>query len=95
MLVNILTDITLNKIGVEIGGPSETGEILYKNSNNIDTLGDVFMISGCTDLQTSADSVFNNKANGAMTWSLLEGLKQNPNCSNLYCYTSIYSRTIS
>jgi hypothetical protein len=37
------------------------------------------MISGCTDKQTSADAVFNNKPNGAMTWSLLESLKQNQN----------------
>jgi hypothetical protein len=39
------------------------------------------MISGCTDYQTSSDSVFNNKANGALTWSLLESLKQKPNCN--------------
>ena len=39
------------------------------------------MISGCTDEQTSADAVFNNKPNGAMTWSLLESLKQKPNDS--------------
>jgi hypothetical protein len=46
-----------------------------------DTPGNVILVSGCTDEQTSADSVFNNKANGAMTWSLLEGLKQKPNCT--------------
>jgi hypothetical protein len=39
------------------------------------------MISGCTDEQTSADAIINNKATGAMTWSLLEGLKQKPGCS--------------
>ena len=39
------------------------------------------MISGCTDNQTSADAFINNKANGAMTWALLEGLAQSPNCS--------------
>jgi SAM-dependent methyltransferase len=38
MLDNILTNITLNKIGVEIGGPSDTGDILYKNSKNIDNI---------------------------------------------------------
>ena len=52
-----------------------------ENSNQLDTLGNVFMISGCTDEQTSTDSVFNNKSNGAMTWSLLESLKQKPNCN--------------
>ena len=38
MLVDILSDITLNKIGVEIGGPSNTGDILYKNATNIDNI---------------------------------------------------------
>ena len=47
----------------------------------METVGTVFMISGCTDEQTSADAIINNKATGAMTWSLLEGLKQKPGCS--------------
>lgn len=38
MLNNILKDITLNKIGAEIGGPSGTGHILYENSKNIDNI---------------------------------------------------------
>ena len=50
-----------------------------ENSKEAITIGNVFMISGCTDEQTSADAVFNNKANGAMTWCLLESLKQKPN----------------
>jgi len=50
-----------------------------ENNKQLETLGNVFMISGSSDYQTSADSVFNNKPNGAMTWSLLECLKQNPN----------------
>ena len=52
-----------------------------ENDKQAVTVGNVFMISGCTDNQTSADAVFNNKANGAMTWSLLESLKQKPNDS--------------
>ena len=50
-----------------------------ENDKQAITVGNVFMISGCTDEQTSADAVFNNKANGAMTWCLLESLKQKPN----------------
>ena len=50
-----------------------------ENNKELETPGDVFMISGCNDLQTSADAVINNKSNGAMTWSLLEALKQKPN----------------
>ena len=52
-----------------------------ENSKQIETQGNVLLISGCTDEQTSDDAVFNNKPNGAMTWSLLECLKQNPNCN--------------
>ncbi len=50
-----------------------------ENSKQLETQGNVIMISGCTDNQTAADAVFNNKPNGAMTWSLLESLKQKPN----------------
>ena len=50
-----------------------------ENSKVLETNGNVFMISGCTDEQQSADAFINGKATGAMTWSLLEGLKQNPN----------------
>jgi hypothetical protein len=52
-----------------------------ENSKQLETNGNVFMISGCTDNQTSADAFINNKPNGAMTWSLLESLNQNPDCS--------------
>ena len=49
-----------------------------ENVKNLETQGNVIMISGCTDEQTSSDALFNNKSNGAMTWSLLESLKYNP-----------------
>ena len=52
-----------------------------ENNKELETNGNVFMISGCNDYQTSVDAFINNKANGAMTWSLLETLKQKPNCS--------------
>jgi SAM-dependent methyltransferase len=38
MLNNILTKITSNKTGVEIGGPSALGDIIYKNANNMDNV---------------------------------------------------------
>lgn len=46
-----------------------------ENSCQLDTPGNVFMISGCSDIQTSADAFIINKANGAMTWALLESLQ--------------------
>ena len=63
----------------------------YMNSLNYDkptvnnkvssTNGTVFMISGCTDKQTSEDAYINNRFNGALTWSYLNVLRSNP--SNL------------
>jgi SAM-dependent methyltransferase len=38
MLNTILSSLTLNKTGVEIGGPSSTGNILYKNATTIDNV---------------------------------------------------------
>lgn len=49
-----------------------------ENIKENETLGNVYMISGCTDKQTSSDAVFNNVANGAMTMALLDTLKNNP-----------------
>jgi hypothetical protein len=56
-------------------------ETYTENPKDLETVGNVFMISGCTDDQTSAEAMINNKVTGAMTWSLLEGLKQQPGCS--------------
>lgn len=38
MLNEILSQISYNKMGVEIGGPSGTGTIIYKNANSIDNV---------------------------------------------------------
>jgi hypothetical protein len=46
------------------------------NPNIIDTLGQVFMISGCTDKQTSADTFINNQNTGAMTFSFIQTIEQ-------------------
>ena len=47
------------------------------HNNDSQTKCKVFMISGCTDKQTSADALINNKYNGALTWAYLEALKKN------------------
>jgi hypothetical protein len=46
----------------------------YKNIK-----GNVLMISGCMDKQTSADAFINNKFQGAMTWSFLKSINSNKN----------------
>jgi len=43
------------------------------------TSGDVFLISGCADTQTSADAYIQNKWTGALTYCFLVLLKSNPN----------------
>jgi hypothetical protein len=50
-----------------------------ENTKSLDTKGNVIMISGSMDNQTSADAVFNNRPNGAMTRALLETLSTNTN----------------
>jgi hypothetical protein len=63
----------------------------YLDSNNYDKYtendkvsecnGNVIMISGCMDSQTSAEAFINNKVQGAMTWSFIESINKTPNCS--------------
>lgn len=48
-----------------------------ENANQVETTGNVIMISGCSDVQTSADALINNKNNGAMSWAFLEAFKKN------------------
>lgn len=48
-----------------------------ENNMNSETVGNVIMISGCTDNQYSADAYIKNKPQGAMTWSFLETLNEN------------------
>lgn len=63
----------------------------YLDSNNYDKYtennkvsecnGNVIMISGCMDSQTSAEAFIDNKAQGALTWSFIESINKTPNSS--------------
>lgn len=48
-----------------------------QNNQLSETSGNVFMISGCADWQTSTDAYIQNKFRGAMTWSFLESVQPN------------------
>jgi hypothetical protein len=50
-----------------------------ENENETETIGNVIMISGCSDVQTSSDATINNKNQGAMTWAFLEAFKSEKN----------------
>ena len=89
---NLKREITI----VGIFDSCHSGTILdlkfnYLNSDNYDNYsennkvseceGNVIMISGCMDKQTSSESIIDNKSQGALTWSFIQCLTQNPNCS--------------
>ncbi len=46
-----------------------------ENPKNAEMGGNVIMISGCKDEQTSADAYINGKSQGAMTWAFLGNLQ--------------------
>jgi len=54
-----------------------------ENDKQLETEGNVLMISGCTDNQTSADANINSRYQGAMTWSMLQCLQPNISWSDL------------
>ena len=47
------------------------------NTRNLETKGNVYLISGCRDDQTSADAYINRNFQGAMTWSFLQSVNKN------------------
>jgi hypothetical protein len=52
---------------------------LTENPNEIETNGQVIMLSGCNDTQTSADTTINNVERGAVTWAFIRSLQENSN----------------
>jgi hypothetical protein len=52
-----------------------------ENNKTSDTVGNVILISGCTDEQLSADAFINNTGQGAMSWSFIQSITTNPNSS--------------
>jgi len=56
-------------------------DIYSENDKASECQGNVIMISGCMDSQTSAEALIQNKAQGALTWSFIDCLKKSPNCS--------------
>lgn len=60
-----------------LSGPYKLHQI-YEFMQYPETAGEVILLSGCLDPQTSADAFINNKSQGAMTWGLLDALKSLP-----------------
>lgn len=54
----------------------------YSENNKVsEVCGNVIMISGCMDTQTSADAFINNKSQGALTWSFIDCINKKSNSS--------------
>lgn len=68
-------DLSYNKPNIDIrnykSNEWKTQQKKIINNNYSDLNGDIFMISGCGDLQTSADTSFNGIPSGALTGVLL------------------------
>jgi hypothetical protein len=58
-----------------------------ENTRNNECLGNILMISGCKDNQTSSEAVINNEPQGVLTSTFIETINKNPNCTwkNLMC----------
>ena len=54
----------------------DSSDTIVVNPSNQDTSGQVFMISGCTDQQTSADAFIAGKSSGAMTFAFIQTINQ-------------------
>jgi hypothetical protein len=54
----------------------------YTENNKVsECKGNVIMISGCMDSQTSSEAFVNGKAQGAVTWAFIESMNKNKNAS--------------
>ena len=53
----------------------------FENDKVSECCGNVIMISGCMDTQTSSDAFIENKYQAAMIWSFIDSINKKPNCS--------------
>jgi hypothetical protein len=60
---------------------SENYDNASENTKETETIGNIIMISGCRDNQTSEDAYINSKSQGAMSWAFLDTVNKNPNLS--------------
>ena len=56
---------------------NDSDNTISNNQGNYNTIGNVIMVSGCMDKQTSADAYISSNFQGAMTWSFLKAIKEN------------------
>ena len=65
-----------------------TQQKAFANGKYTDTAGEVFMISGCRDEQTSADAYINNAFAGALTYAIFSILRANQATIRTYSWSA-------
>ena len=70
---------------------SENYDNSTENIKETETIGNIIMVSGCMDNQTSEDAYINSTYQGAMTWSFLDTVNKNPNLTWKELITSMRS----
>jgi len=85
MLTNILTQITHNKKGIEIGGPSSSGSIIYEKSNSMDNI--VFSKNTIWSNQTNDYCYYKNKT-GRVIINDAVNITHVPNEMYDFCFSS-------
>lgn len=66
-----------------------TQQKAFANGKYADTAGEVFMISGCRDEQTSADAYINNSFAGALTYAVFAILRANQSSIRTYSWSNL------
>ena len=66
-----------------------TQQKAFANDKYTETAGEVFMISGCRDEQTSADAYINNSFAGALTYAVFAILRANQAAIRTYSWSAL------
>ena len=85
MLDEILAKITTNKQGVEIGGPSNNAEIIYKNAVNMDNV--IFSNNTVWSNHTEEYNYYSNKK-GKVIFNDAVNISLIPNNTYDFCFSS-------
>lgn len=100
----VILDCCHNGTGCDIRYKYEDFSILYRkhpipiwrtlqkifvNSKYTETVGEVYMISGCRDEQTSADAYINNAFAGALTYAVFSILRANQATIRKYSWSAL------
>uniref|UniRef100_A0A6C0IH58 Peptidase C14 caspase domain-containing protein n=1 Tax=viral metagenome TaxID=1070528 RepID=A0A6C0IH58_9ZZZZ len=88
-LIDACNSGTVFDLKYQYTGDTSSNQDTAVNTDELVTKGQVIMISGCTDFDTSADTFINNVWEGALSWSFLDTLSNTKNISWIELLTTI------